>query len=79
MKTAYAKLASLSFILLAALLLFAPMRSGSEDSLYAYPQSIRMNRGDSCDIKYVLEADDAQAVSYETLVPASPRSRRRAM
>lgn len=67
MKTAYAKLASLSFILLAALLLFAPMRSGSEDSLYAYPQSIRMNRGDSCDIKYVLESDDAQAVSYETL------------
>ena len=64
MKTVYGKLAALFFVLMGALLLFLPMRSGMEDYLYAYPHSIRMNKGDTYAITYVLDSDHAQRVSY---------------
>lgn len=67
MKTAYGKFAILSFIILAGLLLFAPMRSGMDDYLYAYPHSIRMNEGDSYDITYILDSDRAQIITYNSV------------
>ena len=66
MKTAYGKLAALAFVLIVGILLFAPMRNGTEDYLYAYPRSIRMNRGDTYTIAYRLDADVTQAVSYSS-------------
>ena len=66
MKTAYGKLATLTFLLVAALLLFAPKRSGIEDNLYAYPHSIRMSKGDAYDIAYVLTAGQPQTVSFSS-------------
>ena len=56
MKTAYGKLAALAFVLIIAVVLFAPMRSGMEDYLYARPRSIRMNRGDTYDITWRLDS-----------------------
>ena len=67
MRTVYGKLTTLTFVVIAALMLFLPMRSGLEDHLYAYPHSLRMNKGDSYDITYELDADHAQAVSYASL------------
>ena len=64
MKTVYGKLAALVALLIAALLLFAPMRSGLEDYLYARPRLIRMNRGDAYGISYRLYADGEQPVSF---------------
>lgn len=64
MKTAYGKLALLAIALAAALLLFAPMRSGLEDYLYARPGLIKMNRGDTYDITYHLISENPQVVSF---------------
>ena len=64
MKTAYGKLAALIIVLVAALLLFAPMRSGLEDYLYARPRLIRMNRGDTYDIISHLISEKPQTVSF---------------
>ena len=66
MKTAYGKLALLAILLSAALLLFAPMRSGLEDYLYARPRSIRMNRGDTYDITFHLLSENPQVVGFES-------------
>ena len=67
MKTVYSKLANLIAVLIVGMLLFAPMRFGSEDYLYAHPRSIRMNPGDSYALSYRLDADDpAQAVLYSS-------------
>lgn len=67
MKTVYGKLVALIFALTIGLLLFLPMRFGQEDHLYAYPRTIRMRKGDSYDIKYVLDSDHAQAISYSAV------------
>lgn len=65
MKTPYGKLVALIAILIAGTLLFAPMRFGTEDHLYAHPRSVRMNPGDSYDLSYRLDSDvPNQAVSY---------------
>ena len=66
MKTALGKLTKLIAALIIGTLLFAPMRFGSEDYLYAHPRSVRMNPGDSYPLSYRLEADAPQAVAYST-------------
>ena len=66
MKTALGKLTKLIAALIIGTLLFAPMRFGSEDYLYAHPRSVRMNPGDSYPLSYRLEADAPQKVSYST-------------
>lgn len=67
MKTVYGKLANLIVLLIAAALLFAPMRFGSEDYLYAHPRSVRMSPGDSYALSYRLDSDEPrQAVSYSS-------------
>ena len=67
MKTVYSKLANLIAVLIVGMLLFAPMRFGSEDYLYAHPRSIRMNPGDSYALAYRLDADDpAQTILFSS-------------
>lgn len=66
MKTAFGKLTMLAFVLLAAILLLAPMRAGREDMLVAGVQSLRMDPGDTYDIAYTLQSDTAQIVSFST-------------
>lgn len=66
MKTAYGKLATFSVVILIALLLLSPMRAGLEDYLYAYPQSLRMDLGDSYDISYILDAEQPQNVTFSS-------------
>ena len=65
MKTVYGKLTALIALLIAGTLLFAPMRFGNEDYLYAHPRSVRMNPGDSYALSYRLDSDEPQqAVSF---------------
>ena len=64
MKTAYGKLVALIALLIAGILLFAPMRFGGEDHLYAHPRSVKMNPGDSYPLSYRLDSDRPQAVGY---------------
>ena len=64
MKTAYGKLSALIALLIAGILLFAPMRFGTEDYLYAHPRSVRMSPGDSYALSYRLDSDEPQSVSY---------------
>ena len=66
MKTALGKLTKLIAVLIIGTLLFAPMRFGNEDYLYAHPRSLRMNPGDSYPLTYRLEADAPQAVAYSS-------------
>ena len=67
MKTVYGKLANLIAVLIIAMILFAPMRFGGEDYLYAHPRSIRMNPGDSYALTYRLDSDKpAQSVAYSS-------------
>ena len=67
MKTVYSKLANLIVVLITGMLLFAPMRFGNEDYLYAHPRSIRMNPGDSYTLAYRLDADDpAQTILFSS-------------
>ena len=66
MKTAYGKLTALILILAAALLFLSPMRSGTEDHLYAYPRALRMNSGDQYALSYTLDAAGAQTVSFDS-------------
>lgn len=67
MRTVYGKLIALLFATVLALMLFLPMRSGMEDHLYAYPRNLRMARGDSYDLSYVLDSDRAQPVTYSAV------------
>ena len=67
MRTVYGKLIALVFALTIAMLLFLPMRYAREDHLYAYPRSIRMRKGDTYNIKYVLDSDHAQTISYASV------------
>ena len=64
MKTAYGKLTTLVALLIVGTLLFAPMRFGNEDILYAHPRRVRMNPGDSYPLSYRLDSDTPQSVSY---------------
>ena len=64
MKTAYGKLTALIALLIGGILLFAPMRFGGEDYLYAHPRSVKMNPGDSYPLSYRLDSDRPQTVSY---------------
>ena len=67
MKTVYSKLANLIVVLITGMLLFAPMRFGNEDYLYAHPRSIRMNPGDSYALTYRLDADNpAQSILFSS-------------
>lgn len=66
MKTALGKLTKLIAVLVLGTLLFAPMRFGTEDYLYARPRSVRMNPGDSYPITYRLYSDVQQKVSYSS-------------
>lgn len=65
MKTVYGKLANLIVLLIVGIMLFAPMRFGGDDYLYAHPRSVRMNPGDSYPLSYRLDSDEPdQKVSY---------------
>ena len=67
MKTVYGKLANLIAALIVGMLLFAPMRFGNEDYLYAHPRSIRMSPGDSYALSYRLDSrDPSQRVVYSS-------------
>lgn len=66
MKTVYGRLMSLIAALVVGIMLFAPMRFGSEDYLYAHPQSVRMNPGDSYALSYRLYAEQPQAIRYSS-------------
>ena len=67
MNTAYGKLTMMIALVIAGTLLFAPMRFGSEDYLYAHPRSVRMNAGDSYSLSYRLDSDIPQSVSYSSM------------
>ena len=68
MKTAYGKLAALTLLLIAGLLLLSPMRSGVEDALYARPHAVRMARGDTYAIQYTLISDKpGQDISFSSV------------
>lgn len=69
MKTAYGKLTALIALLIAGTILFAPMRFGNEDHLYAHPRSVRMYPGDSYTLSYRLDSDTPQHVSYASTDP----------
>ena len=67
MKTVYGKLANLIALLIVGAMLFAPMRFGNEDYLYAHPRSVRMSPGDTYALSYRLDADEPnQAVRYSS-------------
>lgn len=65
MKTVYGKLANLIVLLIVGGVLFAPMRFGVEDALYAHPRTLKMSPGDSYPLSYRLDSDTPdQAVRY---------------
>ena len=64
MKTPYGKLVTLVTVLVLGTMLFAPMRFGTEDYLYAHPRFVRMKPGDSYALSYRLDAQTPQKVSY---------------
>lgn len=64
MKTVYGKLTALIAVLVAGILLLAPMRFGGEDYLYPHPRSVRMKPGDSYALSYRLDADEPQNVTF---------------
>ena len=67
MRTIYGKLTAMILAVTLGLMLFLPMRFGQEDHLYAYPHSIRMNRGDTYSITCTLDSDRAQSVGYASV------------
>ena len=67
MRTPYGKLVVLAALMITAFMLFMPMRSGTEDRLYAAPQSVSLHRGDTYAIKYRLEAHQAQAITFSSV------------
>lgn len=58
MKTSHGRLVLLAFCLLAAMLLFMPMRAGVEDALMLQPGALKMNVGDSYVVRCALASDD---------------------
>ena len=67
MRTSYGKLAVLALVAIAAFMLFMPMRSGTEDRLYATPQTVHLHRGDTYAIPVRLEAARQQVVTYSSV------------
>jgi len=70
MKTAYGKLMALAFLLLAGIMLLAPMRAGNEDILTLSAYSASLNPGESLVIGYRLQTETAQTVAYSSDDPA---------
>lgn len=66
MKTAYGRLTLLAFVLALGMLLFAPMRSGVEDSLLVSITRVDMQPGETVAVSYELRAESAQTVAYES-------------
>ena len=67
MKTSYGRITLFAFLLLAGALLFAPMRAGEEDSLIIQPDILKMNPGDSYQVRCGLSSDDLnQSIAYAT-------------
>lgn len=67
MKTSHGKLALLAFVLLAAALLFLPMRAGREDQMILQPGALKMNVGDSYTIRCALASDEPnQRLRFES-------------
>ena len=64
MRTPYGKLAWLALVMIAAFMLFMPMRSGVEDRLYADPAYVSMHRGDTYAIQYHLQSRSEQSVDF---------------
>lgn len=70
LKTSYGKLAMLFFVLMAAALLFAPMRAGQEDALELYPGTLKMSVGGSYRASCTLRSDTpGQSLRYEVANP----------
>ena len=70
MRSSYGKLAMLTFVLLAAALLLAPMRAGREDELLLYPSVLKMSVGGSYQLSCSLSSDTPeQSLSYEVKRP----------
>ena len=59
MRTSPGKLAALAFVLLMAVVLFAPMRAGMEDVLVLEPEGLRMAVGDSYTLRCALSSENA--------------------
>ena len=67
LKTSYGRITLFAFLLLAGALLFAPMRAGEEDSLIIQPDILKMNPGDSYQVRCGLSSDDLnQSIAYAT-------------
>ena len=66
MRTAYEKLMIFALVLGLAVLLFAPMRSGIEDSLTLTPEHLELAAGDTAKLTYVLRTETAQTVAFST-------------
>jgi len=64
MKTPSGRLAALTIFLLIAVMLFGPMRTGSDDYIAVNVHTLRMNTGDSYDIDYTLYSDSRKDVVY---------------
>ena len=77
MRTPYGKLAVLTLVLIAAFMLFMPMRSGIEDRLYAAPQSVNLRRGETYAIQVRLESTHQQVVKYSSVNEAVARVNKR--
>lgn len=74
LKTSYGKLTALCFVLLAAVLLFAPMRAGQEDVLELYPGTLKMSVGGSYRASCTLRSDvPGQSLHYEVENPGVAR------
>lgn len=77
MRTPYGKLAVLTLVLIAAFMLFMPMRSGIEDRLYASPQTVNLRRGDTYAIQVRLESTRQQVVKYTSVDESVARVNKR--
>ena len=66
MKTAFGKLIMLALVLTIGLMLFAPMRSGIEDSLTASIEEAFLEPGETATVTYELIAESAQTVAYSS-------------
>lgn len=69
MKTAYSKLTLLIFVLALTVMLFAPMRSGVEDSLTALVSEVMLEPGETVGLSYELLAESAQTVAWRSENP----------
>lgn len=66
MRTSFGKLAIVAFAVLMAILLLAPMRFGIEDELLPSVYSIRMEPGSTYELKYTVQSERIQTVSFDS-------------